>query len=349
MKSALAPQLEPAVAIEDPRSGRAWLPVAWATRLLNDPRDAVFVDLMIQCAAVAALGVGLFFTGRYLWYLAPLYWLLGGLWVLDRFILMLHCTSHRPLFRPAFRRLNLIIPWLLGPFFGQTPDSYFVHHLGMHHREGNGRDDASSTMKYRRDRFDHWLRYLCRFQVIGLIDLFRYLRGLRSRKLIVKLVRGEGIFWLSMIALSFVNAPATLAVFVLPVVLVRLLMMIGNWGQHAFVSPADSSNPYRNSITCINTRYNRRCFNDGYHIHHHVDARCHWTEYPAELEANLERYGAEDAVVFQGIDFFGVWLCLMLRRWEVLARAFVHLPTAPRRTDAEVVALLKERLAAIQA
>jgi fatty acid desaturase len=339
----------PSIALDDPRQGRSVLPAAWARGLLNDPRDAIFLDLMIQSALCVVAGAGMFFTGRYLWYLAPIYWLLGGVVVLDRFILMLHCTSHRPLFRPRFRRLNLIIPWILGPVLGQTPDSYFVHHLGMHHREENAPGDASSTMKYRRDRIDHWLRYVFRFQVVGIIDLIRYLRRQGSPRLISRLVRGEVVFWLAVIALAFVNLQATLVVFAIPVVLVRLLMMTGNWAQHAFICAGDWRNPYRNSLTCINNRYNRRCFNDGYHISHHLEARRHWTEHPGELEANLERYGAEDAVVLEGIDFFGVWLCLMLGRWNALARAFVRLPNAPARTDAQVIALLKERLVAIDA
>jgi fatty acid desaturase len=215
----------------------------------------------------------------------------------------------------------------------------------MHHREENSLEDASSTMPYQRDRFDHWLRYACRFQLIGLLDLVKYLRRSRSPRLIFRCLRGEAAFWLTALALLTVNAPATLAVLVLPVIVVRLLMMAGNWGQHAFICPTDPANPYRNSLTCINTRYNRRCFNDGYHISHHLDARRHWTEHPAEFETNLARYGREDAVVLRNLDFFQVWLCLMLRRWQVLARAFVHLPNAPHRSEAQVVAFLKERLA----
>ena len=44
---------------------------------------------------------------------------------------------------------------------------------------------------------------------------------------------------------------------------IRTLMMIGNWGQHAFVCPEQPDNAYRASIVCVNTRYNhRRCFNE---------------------------------------------------------------------------------------
>jgi fatty acid desaturase len=331
--------------IGDPKEARTFLPVGWAAGALNDRRDTVFVQLMLLCAPLVALGVALFFVDRGFWYLAAVYWLYYAVCLLDRFVLMLHCTSHRPLFRPRFRKLNLIIPWVLGPFLGQTPETYFVHHIGMHHPAGNSLADASSTMKYRRDRFDHWLRYVGRFQLLGVVDVLRYLRRLRSRRLVVRFVRGELLFWLTAIVLATVSLRATLVVFVVPALVVRVLMMMGNWAQHAFVCPTDPANPYRNSIVCINTRYNRRCFNDGYHINHHVAPRRHWTEYPAELEANLPRYGAEDAIVFRGIDYFEIWLNLMLRRWHTLARAFVRLPNAPHRTDAEVIALLQHRLA----
>jgi len=77
----------------------------------------------------------------------------------------------------------------------------------------------------------------------------------------------------------------------------RFGMMAGNFAQHAFVDAAQPENPYRNSLTCINSTYNRRCFNDGYHIGHHVKATRHWTEMPADFIANRERYAQEDAIV----------------------------------------------------
>jgi hypothetical protein len=70
---------------------------------------------------------------------------------------------------------------------------------------------------------------------------------------------------------------------------------------------------------------------------------------PAEFEANRARYGAADAIVFDGLDYFQVWLCLMTGRLERLARAFVRLPGAPERSDSEVIALLRSRLVPIPA
>ncbi len=76
---------------------------------------------MMHCAAVAAAGGGLFFAGRWFWWLAPAYRAVMAIVVLERFTLMLYCTSHRQLFKPRYAALNQVIAWLLGPFFGQTP------------------------------------------------------------------------------------------------------------------------------------------------------------------------------------------------------------------------------------
>lgn len=315
-------------------------------RMLNDPRDLPFVYLTLQCSVVALMGVGLYFVpDATFWWFAMIYGLIWGLGVFDRYILMLHCTSHRILFNKRFAVLNRYIPWVLGPFFGESPDSYFVHHLGMHHPENNLENDLSSTMKYRRDRLDHWLRYFLRFVGLSIIELPLYQWRKGHRKLAVRVIVGEGLLWLLMVGLMFVDVRATMVVFAAPLLLVRVLMMAGNWAQHAFIDPLDPANPYRNSITCINTRYNRRCFNDGYHIHHHVKARCHWSEYPEEYLSNRETYGAQDAIVFEGIDFFQVWFLLMSRRHAVLARHFVQLPGAPERSPREIVALFHRRLA----
>lgn len=332
--------------VNDPRT----VATSWFTSrvapLLNDPRDAVFVRLMVECALLAACGVGLYFAGSLFWMLVPVYWLALGAIFLDRFTLMLHCTSHRPLFKPAYRRMNEIIPWVLGPFFGQSPNSYFAHHVGMHHREENLPDDLSSTLEYQRDRLSHWLLYCGRFLLCGALDLMRYFANRRRPKLLRKVLVGETVYFAVAGALLLWNPAATLVVFVVPLVAIRTLMMMGNWGQHAFVSRENPGDPYLSSITCINSRYNSRCFNDGYHIGHHLFPRMHWTEYPAQFEGNLEEYGKRDAIVFEGVDFFGVWLLLMTGRWTRLASAFVQLPGAVRRDEAAIVALLKSRVQA---
>jgi len=302
------------------------------------------VALMMQCGLLAVAGVGLYFSGPYFWWLVPVYGVALFAGLVDRFTLMLHCTSHRQLFKPRHAMANQIIPWVLSPFLGQTPETYFAHHMGMHHVEENLPDDLSSTMRFRRDRLGDWLQYWGRFMTVGVVDLTRYFSRRGKRKLLRRIVLGEGIYWTSVVVLLFVNPAATFVVFLLPLLVMRTMMMAGNWAQHAFLCAEQPENPLRASITCVGTRYNRRCFNDGYHAVHHVVPRCHWTEHPAEFERHLEEYGRNDAVVLEGVDFFQVWFLLMTRNWARLARAFVRLPGAPVRTDAEVVAYLRSRV-----
>ncbi len=321
----------------------------WVAPALNDPRDVVFVRLSLLITLVQLpLAVALFVLGDFSWWLAAGYWAVWGYFFLDKYILMLHCVCHRPLFSKRYKAWNLYIPWVIGPFCGETPDTYFAHHMGMHHREGNLHADLSSTMRFQRDSFLHWLRYYGRFMLLGLAELTRYhLRGGRSR-MARRVVVGELSFITLVLLLGyFVSWQAALVVFVIPVLVVRALMMAGNWGQHAFVDPDEPDNDFKSSITCINTRYNRRCFNDGYHIIHHLKPALHYSEMDEEFDNNIQLYGKQDAIVFDGYDFFEVWLLLMTKRYKKLARAFVRLPGAPERNDDEVISLLKRRLVPI--
>lgn len=324
-------------------------PGAWRRLLaavLNDPRDHVFVELGLAMTLLQIpFALALFVLGQFSWWLAAGYWAIWGVLFFDRYILMLHCVSHRPLFNKQWRVLNSYIPVVLAVFYGQTPHTYFGHHLGMHHKENNEGADLSTTMPYQRDSFLAWLHYYASFMFLGLARLVVYLHRKNRTRLARRVLWGELGFWAAVSLLGwFVSWQATLVVFVLPVLVVRTLMMMGNWTQHAFVDAADPGNPFRNSITSINTRYNRRCFNDGYHIVHHFRPALHYTEMPLEFEQRKQEYGKADAVVFDGLDYFQIWLLLMLGQWRPLARAFVRLPGAPDRSDEEAIAFLKSRL-----
>lgn len=308
---------------------------------INDVRDVPFLKLCaLLTATMAASGVTLLVRGFNYWHAAvhivAFYWFLGP------YILMLHNTSHRKFFKKKFDFLNHYVPWVLGPFFGETPDTYFAHHVGMHHPENNLADDLSSTLAYRRDSVRGFTLYFLRFFFGTIVGLPRYFLKRRRKQLIVKALLGEILFFVLLgVLFYFADWRSTLAVFVIPYLSARFLMMCGNWGQHAFVDKDAPENCYRNSITCINTGYNRRCFNDGYHIGHHVKATRHWTEMPEDFQKNLATYAKEKAIVFDGIDFFVVWVFLMLKRYDWLARRYVKLDGDP--SEAEIIELLKSR------
>lgn len=287
-----------------------------------------------------------FIQGWVWWLLALIYFGLNNFVFKGTFGLMLHCTSHRTFFKKKYNFLNYYLPWVMGPFFGQTPETYYSHHIWMHHPENNLEEDESTTMPYQRDKFSDFLKYYLDFFFLGMPQLVGYFKKKNRSNLIVKCLTGEFAFILLCIGLSFVNFPATLVVFILPFVISRLIMMLGNWTQHAFVCGEDPGNPFKNSITCINVKYNHKCWNDGYHITHHLKPGMHWTEHPKEFKANLERYAEEKAIVFQGIGFLGVFFYLMRGRYDVLASKAVNINQA-FANDEELIALMKERTRAI--
>jgi hypothetical protein len=212
----------------------------------------------------------------------------------------------------------------------------------MHHPENNLESDLSSTMRYQRDSFFGFMHYFLTFFLFALFDLTAYFARKRRRNLMIRVAAGELLFLAGVAVLCWVNWRATLFVFVLPFAIARFGMMAGNWGQHAFVDAASPENNYRNSITCINSTYNRRCFNDGYHIGHHLKQTRHWTEMPEDFQRNIATYAQERALVFSGIDFFHVWAALMLKRYDWLARRLVPLSKEARPHE-DLVALLRSR------
>ncbi|MGC4120073.1 MAG: fatty acid desaturase [Myxococcales bacterium] len=337
----LPPITDPVRAPEYPDSAFS----RWCTSLIYEPRDQVFVRLTLRMMAVmgalmAALFALLRTPGVPSW-LPMLGYLAAWGWFVPPTILMLHNTMHRPFFKS--RRLALFHPYVMSLLFG-IPSGYREHHLGMHHFEDNLFEDLSSTLRYRRDRFLHFLHYFFRFFLFVPVELPLYLRRKKRLAMARRAVVGEVAHEAIVAAmLLLVDWRFGLAAFLAPFVICRFMMMAGNWGQHAFNNTARKNDGLANAVTCINSGYNRRCFNDGYHVGHHLKSNRHWTELPADLEANAALYAREGALVFEGLDFFMVSLLLWTRQWGVLARRLVRLDGV-ERSDAEVIALLQARV-----
>ena len=228
-------------------------------KFIRDERDLPFMHLILVATfTLVPATVYLFWPGNYRWWLGALYLVFNLALLFGRFILMLHNTSHRSLFKRQYRLLNYYIPWVLGPFFGETPDTYYVHHVTMHHAENNLDGDLSGTMRFQRDNPFHFFRYWFRFFTIGLVELAAYQWKRRRVNFIQRMVAGELGFYVLVVVLAFVNLPATFTVFIFPFLFARFIMMAGNWGQHAFIDRTDPGNSMKNSITCINTPYNKQ-------------------------------------------------------------------------------------------
>jgi hypothetical protein len=313
-------------------------------RLIHDERDLPFIRLsLILTAIFVSAAVYLFIPGNFRWWIAPIYWALY-LWFLGPFILMLHNTCHRRLFKREYKSLNHYIPWVLGIFFGQPPESYFVHHIGMHHADGNLPADLSSTMPYQRDSFIDWTKYVARFVVMGLPSLYLYMKRRGRYRLARLLLRGELSFLVLTVLALLWNWQAAVVVFAVPLLTTRVLLMMGNWAQHAFVDPDDPTNDYRTVVTFINSRYNHRCFNDGYHLGHHLKQDRHWLDMPTDFLDKRREMIENQSLVFQKIDYFGIFLLLMFKRYHTLARYHVNLDPDNPLSEGEVIALMKRRL-----
>lgn len=317
-----------------------------ALNLIRDERDLPFIKLMMRIMfIIIPISVLMFFWFK--WWIAVPFMILNIATGVGPFILMLHNTSHRKLFKQEYDWMNKIIPWFLGPFYGETPETYFGHHVMMHHAENNLVDDLSCTMNYQRDSFIDFLKYFFLFFFFGMSDLTYYFKRKNRGKFIRKILLGEIGFIIMCIVLWQFNWQATLTVFILPFIAARFGMMAGNWAQHAFIDSTDPGNSYKNSITCINCGYNHSCFNDGYHIGHHLRPTMHWTDMPGELEKNIEKYKQNGAIIFQGIDFFVIWFLLVTGSYKFLASKYVDIRNEFKNQE-EVIAFLKMRVAKIQ-
>lgn len=316
-------------------------------KYIRDERDLPFVYFIFKIIFFLIPFAAILYTNvlsGWQWVIAALVYIsVVIIFFLGKFALMFHCTAHRTLFKKEFDYLNYFLPWLMAPFFGHMADTYYSHHVGMHHAENNLEDDESSTMPYQRDSFRDFLSYWGRFMMSGIYTLVSYFKKRNRKKLMNSAWQGEVLFIVFSVLMCLINWQATACVFIFPYFFYRFVAMMGNWVQHAFIDQEEPSNSYKNSITCINSKYNWQCWNDGYHVVHHLKQTMHWTEHPAHFLKTVDKYALNNAVVFSKLDYVAVWLFLMFKRYDLLAKNFVNIGDR-FSSDEEVIFFLKERL-----
>ena len=316
-----------------------------ALPLLNDPRDLPILRMSLKASLMVPGAIYLALPGRFSWLAGALY-LAAYVTLLAPFVTMYHDTTHNRLFHRRFAFLNVALDWLVAPLFGFTPETYYVHHIGMHHPEENLAGDVSTTLPYRRDSVVDFLRYYARFFVsIGEVCL--YMHRKRRTKLMRRALAGEVTYFVLMAATFAHDWRVGLVIFAVPLVVGRSALIVGNWGEHAFVDPAAPEDVYRSSTNLVGDAVNARCFNVGYHIGHHLKPRAHYTEMVAAFEREAPEYGQADALVFRDMHYPTIWLHLMLSNYRALARAYVPLPGAPPRTEDELIAVMRSRVVPI--
>ncbi len=106
------------------------LPWPFPTALLADRRDEAFLQY-VTILTLTLLPSALYLLLAPVERIHPGHALVHALYTvynIRKYMLMLHCTSHRRLFRKPWGVLNHWVP-VVGWFTGQTINSYYCHHV----------------------------------------------------------------------------------------------------------------------------------------------------------------------------------------------------------------------------
>ncbi|KAI6091246.1 hypothetical protein F4821DRAFT_226782 [Hypoxylon rubiginosum] len=318
--------------------------IKWAQGIARHPSDVVMITHLIlyfTTSIPSAIWLYYHFT-----YLHGILHFALQFYYLGTYTLMMHQHIHGGGIlnkkSSLIHLFDVAFPYITDPLMGHTWNTYYYHHVKHHHVEGNGPDDLSSTLRYQRDDVWHFLHYVGRFYFLIWFDLPRYFLRKGRRTSALKTFFWEISNYLTLFTLYKINARPTFFVFLLPLMLLRAGLMVGNWGQHALVDPDEPDSDYRSSITLIDVPSNRYCYNDGYHTSHHLNPRRHWREHPVHFLEKKGTYGAEHALVFHGIDYLEITIRVLLKHYDYLAARLV--PIGDRQmamTPAERADLLR--------
>ncbi|KAM5441082.1 hypothetical protein MferCBS31731_003870 [Microsporum ferrugineum] len=328
-----------------PRFIQQWLIrpyIAKARRLVRVETDvAMLTHLMLYFGTSLPSAVILFYN--FSWLHGVAHWLMQT-WYMGTYTLMMHQHIHMGgILNRKLWLFDVLFPYITNPLMGHTWNSYYYHHVKHHHVEGNGPEDRSSTLRYQRDELVDFLAYVGRFLFLVWIDLPVYFVQKGKYAMAGKAAGWEVSNYLVLgLLFTMVNARATVFVFLLPLLVMRIAMMVGNWGQHALVDEVDLTSDFRSSITLIDVPSNRFCFNDGYHTSHHLNPRRHWREHPVALLSQRARYAREQALVFRNIDYIMMTVKLLQKDYMYLARCLVPIG------EEQITMTLEERAAMLR-
>ncbi|KAK3369787.1 fatty acid desaturase-domain-containing protein [Lasiosphaeria ovina] len=296
--------------------------ISWARGVARVETDVVFVTHLLIYFGTTLPSAAMLFA-RFSYPHAVLHMLMQATYI-GPYTLLKHQHIHQNgVLNRRFSLLDSLFPYVMDPLMGHSWNSYFYHHVKHHHVEGNGPNDLSSTIRYQRDSLVNFLHYLGRFYFFVWLDLPRYFWRSRRPVLAAKSCFWELGTYAAIYAAWRFNHAAAVVVLIIPLSLLRIALMVGNWGQHAFVDENEPDSDFRSSITLIDVPSNRFCFNDGYHTSHHLNPLRHWREHPLAFLKARDEYARQGALVFHDIDYIGITVRLLCKDYDHLARRLV--------------------------
>ena len=317
--------------------------VRLARRVVRNETDVVMLThLLIYFTTSVPSALGLY---HHFSYLHGVLHAIMQVWYTGSYTLMMHQHIHMGgVLNRKYAWFDKSFPYILDPLHGHTWNSYYFHHVKHHHVEGNGPSDLSSTIRYQRDSIWHFLHYVGRFYFFVWLDLPLYFLRKKQYSNSIKTASFElGSLLFIYVMATYVSFKPTLFVYIIPLMITRLGLMIGNWGQHAFVDEVEPDSDFRSSITLIDVASNRYCFNDGYHTSHHLNPRRHWRDHPIAFLGQKHTYAKEGALVFHNIDYLMITFKLMRRDYKHLARCLIPIGSQIGMSIDEIAALLETK------
>lgn len=228
--------------------------IASAKAVVRHETDVVFVTHLLLYFCTSLPSAIVLFSRDFRWSHGVIHMIMQGLY-LGSYTLMQHQHIHGGgILARRYGWLDQLFPYVTDPLMGHTWNSYHAHHIKHHHVEGNGPLDLSSTLRFQRDSVFDFARYVARFFFLVWYDLPVYFISKRRYALAAKAAFWEIANYATYLALFCINAHATFCVFLAPLLLMRLGLMAGNWGQHAFVDHDEPDSDYRSSITLIDVQ-----------------------------------------------------------------------------------------------
>jgi hypothetical protein len=103
----------------------------------------------------------------------------------------------------------------------------------------------------------NFLQYYGRFLLFIWFELPLHFIKTGKTNLALRAFFSEAASYAFMYIMTKLNPGASAFVFLLPFVILRFALMVGNWGQHAFVDETDPNSDFRSSITLIDVPVSR--------------------------------------------------------------------------------------------
>jgi hypothetical protein len=225
--------------------------ITWARTVVRHETDVIFLTHIIMYFCTSVPSALYLFFGNFT-YLHAVVHLLVTVWYSGGFTLMMHNHIHNNgVLAKSYAAFDWSFPYILEPLMGHTWDSYYYHHVKAHHVEGNGPDDLSTTIRYQRDSLWCFLHYEIRFLLLCWFDLPKYFISKGKYNLAFRVTCTEFSSYAFLVLLARWQFKPTLFVFLLPFAIMRIGLMIGNWGQHALIDDVEPNSDFRSSITLI--------------------------------------------------------------------------------------------------